>query len=70
MVATALLSDDRIGLAGALYGAVNQEVATYEDGPSVSKHKVDGAAFSRYSSIEGILIPLNRAPMDQGEARS
>ena len=42
MVATALLSDDRIGLAGALYGAVNQEVATYEDGPSVSKHKIDG----------------------------
>ena len=49
---------------------MNQEAATYEDGPSISKHKVDGAAFSRYSSIEGILIPLNRALIDQGEARS
>ena len=49
---------------------MNQEAATYKDGPNVSKHKVDGVAFSRYSSIEGILIPLIRAPIDQGEARS
>ena len=60
MVVTALLSDDRIGLAGALYGAVNQEVATYEDGPSVSNTKstvllspdTPALRVSRYSSIE------------------
>ena len=63
------------GLAGA--GAANQEPATQEGCPGVAEHEVHGAADVRLQihlvsgvGVEGILIPLDRAPVDQGEVRS
>ena len=63
------------GLAGA--GAANQEPATQEGCPGVAEHEVHGAVDVRLQihlvsgvGVEGILIPLDRAPVDQGEVRS